>query len=100
MSQDPQPLSRALAELIALRGFARVRADDELQSAWKRVAGDELAGQTRALQVARGVLSIAVTSAPLLNELVSFRSAELLQQMQQRFPHLKVKNLKFRLTGM
>ena len=45
MSQEPQPLSIALAELIALRGFARVRSDDELRSAWQRVAGEELAAQ-------------------------------------------------------
>lgn len=100
MSKEPQPLSFALAELIALRGFARVRSDDELQTAWKQVAGEELAGQTRPLQVARGVLNIAVSSAPLLNELASFRSPELLQQMQRQYPHLKVKSLKFRLTGM
>jgi hypothetical protein len=100
MSHDPQPLSVALAELIALRGFARVRSDDELQSAWKQVAGDEWAGQSRPLQVTRGVLTVAVSSAPLLNELVSFRTAELLQRLKQLYPHLKVKSLKFRLTGM
>ena len=100
MSRDPQPLCIALAELIALRGFARVRSDDELQSAWKKVAGDELAAQSRPLQMVRGVLTVSVSSAPLLNELVSFRSAELLQRMKQLYPHLKAKSLKFRLSGM
>ena len=31
---DPLPLSAAIAELIALRGFARRQADTELQDAW------------------------------------------------------------------
>lgn len=100
MSKEPQPLSIALAELIALRGFARVRSDDELRSAWKKIAGEELATQTRPLQLARGVLTIAVTSAPLLNELAAFQSADLLARLQQAVPHLNVKNLKFRLNGM
>lgn len=100
MGHDPQPLSVALAELIALRGFAHVRGDDELRSAWKSAAGEELAGQTRPLQVKRGVLTVAVSSAPLLNELVSFRSAELLGRLKQQCPHLNVKSLKFRLNGM
>lgn len=100
MSKEPQPLSVALAELIALRGFARVRSDDELRSAWKRIAGEELATQTRPLQLARGVLTIAVTSAPLLNELASFQSADLLARLKQAVPHLNVKSLKFRLNGM
>ncbi len=100
MSHDPQPLSVALAELIALRGFARVGSDDELRSAWKRVAGEELATQTRPLQLTRGVLTIAVSSAPLLNELVSFSSADLLARLKQQVPHLNLKSLKFRLNGM
>lgn len=100
MSQEPQPLSVALAELIALRGFARVRSDDELRSVWQRVAGEELAGQARPLQIVRGVLTIAVASAPLLNELVSFQSPDLLKRLRQQAPHLNIKSLKFRLTGM
>lgn len=100
MSRDPQPLSIALAELIALRGFARVRSDDELRAAWKRAAGDELAAQTRPLQLARGVLTIAVSSAPLLNELASFQAADLLARLRQQAPHLTIKSLKFRLNGM
>ena len=100
MSHDPQPLSVALAELIALRGFARVHSDDELRTAWKRVAGDELAAHARPLQIARGVLTIAVSSAPLLNELAAFQSADLLTRLKQMVPHLKIKSLKFRLNGM
>lgn len=100
MSRDPQPLSFALSELIALRGFARVRSDDELRSAWKRVAGDELAAQARPMQLARGVLTISVSSAPLLNELAAFQSADLLSRLKQQVPHLQVKSLKFRLNGM
>ncbi|MDB5347920.1 MAG: hypothetical protein JWP89_6297 [Schlesneria sp.] len=100
MSQEPQPLSFALAELIALRGFARVHSDDEMRLAWKKVAGDELSAQARPLQLVRGVLTIAVSSAPLLNELVSFQSADLLARMKQMVPHLKIKSLKFRLNGM
>lgn len=100
MAHEPQPLSIALAELIALRGFARVRSDDELRTAWKRVAGEELARQTNPQQISRGVLTIAVASAPLLNELVSFQSADLLRRLKELVPHLKIKNLKFRLSGL
>jgi hypothetical protein len=100
MSGDPQPLSVALAELIALRGFARVRSDDELRTAWKTIAGEELAAQARPLQLARGVLTIAVSSAPLLNELASFQSADLLARMKRQVPHLNIKSLKFRLNGL
>jgi hypothetical protein len=98
-ARDPLPLSVALSELIALRGFARVRGDNELEAAWKTVAGPEIAAQTRPLLVSRGVLSISVENAPLLSELASFEGPQLLQKLKQQYPHLKIKNLKFKLSG-
>jgi len=98
-ARDPLPLSVALSELIALRGFARMRSDNELEAAWKKVAGPELAAQTRPTIVSRGTLTVAVENAPLLSELASFQGPELLQKLKQQFPHLKIKNLKFKLSG-
>ena len=100
VARDPLPLSVALSELIALRGFARVRSDNELETAWKQVAGPDLAGQTRPQRVSRGTLTVSVENAPLLNELASFQGPELLQRLKQRYPHLKIQNLKFKLSGM
>ncbi|WP_010587807.1 DUF721 domain-containing protein [Schlesneria paludicola] len=98
-ARDPQLLSLALSELIALRGFARVRGDNELEAVWKAVAGPELAAQTRPLQVSRGVLMVSVENAPLLSEISAFQGPELLQRLKQKAPHLKIKNLKFKLSG-
>ena len=99
VSRDPLPLSVALSELIAIRGFARVRSDRELEMAWKQVAGAELSTQTRPQRVSRGTLTIAVENAPLLNELASFQGPELLQRIKQNYPHLKIQSLKFKLSG-
>ena len=99
VARDPLPLSAALSELIALRGFARVRSENELEAAWKKAAGPELSAQTKPLVVSRGVLSVAVENPALLSELASFRGPELLQSLKQIVPHLKIKNLKFKLSG-
>jgi hypothetical protein len=98
-ARDPLPLSAALNELIALRGFARVRGDNELDTSWKKIAGEEISAKTRAMQVSRGALTILVDNAPLLSELASFQGPELLQKLKQQFPHLKIKSLKFKLSG-
>ena len=98
-ARDPQLLSLALSELIALRGFARVRSENELDTAWKAIAGPELAGQTRPMQISRGVLTVFVQNAPLLSELSAFQGPELLQKLKLKVPHLKIKNLKFKLSG-
>ena len=97
VARDPLPLSVALSELIAIRGFARVRSESELEAAWKQVAGPELAGKTRPQQISRGTLTVSVENAPLLNELASFQSPELLRLLKQQYPHLKIKTLKFKL---
>jgi hypothetical protein len=99
VARDPIPLSSALRELIALRGFARARGDEELVSAWATVAGPELAAQTRPQQVSRGALTISVDSPALLSELTGFQGPELTLRMKQQFPHLKIRNLKFKLSG-
>lgn len=99
VARDPQPLSIALSELIALRGFAHVRSDSELELAWKTVCSPEIAAQSRPQPISRGVLTIAVENAPLLSELASFQSADLLQRLKQQYPHLKIKSLKFKLSG-
>ena len=100
VARDPLPLSVALSELIAVRGFARVRGNEELDAAWKRVAGPEVASQSKPLTISRGTLTVVVENVPLLSELASFRNQELLQLLKQHCPHLKIKALKFKLSGM
>ncbi len=98
-SRDPQLLSNAIAELIALRGFARSRAESELESTWKSVAGEAWSATTRPLKIARGVLYVEVLAAAVLGELAAFHGPELTKAMQSRAPHLRIKSIKFRLAG-
>ena len=99
VARDPLPLSFALSELIAIRGFARVRSDSELEAAWKQVAGPDISAHSRPLVFSRSTLTVAVENAPLLSELASFQGPELLQKLKQQYPHLKIKTLKFKLSG-
>ena len=99
MSQDPGPLhlSKALAELIALRGLARPQGDAQLQAAWDQAAGSEIAPHTRVGELSRGTLQIQVANAALLAELNGFHKTTILKSLQQTRPELRVKSLKFRL---
>lgn len=97
--RGPQPLSRALSELITLRGYARVQGDRQLQSAWAEAAGGAVARESRAVAIRRSVLHVTVGNAPLLSELVAFRKAAILEALQSRFPELRIRDLKFRLDG-
>jgi hypothetical protein len=96
---EPQRLSSALSELIALRGYARVRGDAQLQSAWAETAGVVIARQTRAVAIRRGVLHVAVGHAPLLSELAGFYRQSLLAKLREEHADLKIRDLKFKLDS-
>lgn len=96
---DPQPLSRAISELIAVRGLAHVRGDRQIASVWEQVAGPAIARRTKVLGVSRGVLSVGVASSALLNELVSFHKTSLLAALQNEHANLRIRDLRFRLKS-
>ena len=94
---EPVRLGKVLSELIALKGLARVQGTQQLQQAWQSVAGDAIAKVSTVIGLSRGVLQIGVSNTGLLSELASFHKQTLLETLQQQHPHLKVKELKFRL---
>lgn len=95
--RGPLHVSKALTELIALRGFARVQGDAQLQAAWDAAAGSTIAPHTRVAGLTRGTLQIMVANPALLAELNGFHKANILLALQQTRPEYKVKNLKFKL---
>ena len=97
--RGPQRLAFALNELIALRGYARSRGDADLQSAWRSAAGETTAKLTRAVAIRRGVLHVSVAHAALLAELNGFFRETLLEKLTKLHPHLKIRDLKFKLDS-
>ena len=94
---EPQSLGKVLSELIALKGLARVQGTQQLQQAWRSVAGNEITNNSAVIGLSRGVLQIGVSNTGLLSELASFHKHTLLENLQQQQPQLKIKELKFRL---
>ena len=93
----PQHLSNAVSELIALRGWARISSDAQLDAMWKDVAGSVVASQTKVKGIKRGVMQVSVSNSPLLSELAMFHKCSLLKALREKFPNLNVHELKFRL---
>ncbi len=96
---EPSHLSHALSQLITMKGLARVRSENQTQEIWSKVCDPEYARQTRAIGIKGGVLNVAVSNSALLGELVSFHKATLLQHLQEQAPHLRIKDLKFKIQG-
>ena len=94
---EPQHVRKVLSELIALKGLARVHGIEQLQQAWRTVAGDDIGRCSRAIELTRGVLHVGVGNSAVLNELAGFHKQVLLEQLRQKFAHLKIREIKFRL---
>ena len=99
MSDDPTPLSVALAELIARKGLARVQTTSQFADVWKQIAGEKFAKMTRVLSFRGGVFEIGVSNSAVLNELVSFHRQSLLKKLQTDFPQHNVRDLRFKLKS-
>jgi hypothetical protein len=98
-ASGPQQLSDLLSQVVAQRGLASVRGNEELNLTWMHVAGDKLARQTKVLSVKRGVLHVAVGNAPLLAELATFHKRSLLEALQANEATHRIRDLKFQLNG-
>jgi predicted nucleic acid-binding Zn ribbon protein len=55
-----------------------------LRDLWSEVAGEQIAAQTRVLGLKNGVLSVGVSTSPLLSELAAFHSEQLLAGLQAK----------------
>ena len=97
-ARGPQRLGDALSELVALKGLARSGAAEQLSTAWKQIAGDRIASETRVVSVKNRSLEIEVASAALMYELDSFHKPSLLEALREQ-PGLEINRLKFRLKG-
>ncbi len=94
---EPHHVGKVLSELIALKGLARVHGTEQLQQAWRSVAGDDFGRKSRVIELTRGILNVGVSNSAVLNELAGFHKQSLLEQLQQQFAHLKIREIKFRL---
>ena len=95
--RGPRTLGDVLGDLFAERGYARLQAVGELEAAWIAAVGDAIAGQSQLGGVRRGVLQVTVTHPALLDELASFRKAQILATFRHELPHTPIRDIRFRV---
>ena len=96
MAQRPLPIAEVLSELMARRGFARVRSAEALENAWREAAGELLAGYSRAGEVRRGKLEVIVANSTLAQEL-TFQKSAIVKRLAERLPDQRIRDLRFRV---
>jgi len=97
--RGPQRIADVLSELMARRGYARVRAAEAYEAAWREAAGVLLAQYTRVGTLRRGALEIRVANSTLLQEL-TFQRADLVKRLRELLPDEGIRDLRFRLGAI
>jgi predicted nucleic acid-binding Zn ribbon protein len=94
----PEHLSRILDRVLRDAGLAGKNSGAEILAAWREVAGPETGSHTSIYGFRAGVVTVAVDSAPLCQELELFRKEELLGALRARYRDRYVQDLRFRLV--
>ncbi|MBM3191488.1 MAG: DUF721 domain-containing protein [Chlamydiae bacterium] len=96
-----QPTGKQIKDLLGsvLQQVEKCVQDrpDELIGAWPSMVGEKMASMTQAVSFVEGTFLVKVHNATLYSLLSQHERPRLLKQMQEKFPHLKVKKITFRM---
>ncbi len=94
--RGPQPISEILADLMAQKGFGRVRGAAAMDAAWREAVGEPTAQHTQAGSIRRGRLEVTVAHSILMQEL-TFQKPALLARLRERLPDETIRDIRFRV---
>lgn len=92
-------LQAVFDRMFARLGFAERLRETTLTEVWPDLVGPALVPHCRPGSVRQGVLSIAVDHPAWLHQITMAHKKDILRLVQQRFPHLKIKDLRLRIEG-
>ncbi len=96
---EPATLGDVISQLFTLRGYNRVQGNKQLDEIWVKVAGEDIAEQTKVSGLKNGILQVGVSNSALISELAAFLKVEILEQLQADHSHLKIRDIKFKLRS-
>jgi predicted nucleic acid-binding Zn ribbon protein len=97
--RGPKKMSDVLSRLMARRGYAQAISAAGCAEAWQQAVGGELARDSRAGNVRRGVLQIVVRNSVIVQEL-SFQKRQLIRKLADLVPDQKIRDLKIRVGSV
>jgi predicted nucleic acid-binding Zn ribbon protein len=93
-TSEPERIGEFLRRVLPPRS-ARLPGEAE----WRKVVGVEIAAHAAPTRVREGILTIAVDSAPLFQELSAFHGDAILERLRRVAPQVEVRRIRFRLSG-
>lgn len=94
-TKGPVPVGEALRRLTGSLGIATKLSEYQILAEWNAIVGEQIARVATAERIERGILYVAVRSAPWRNEL-SMRRLEILDLLHRAAGRKVVKEIRFR----
>ncbi len=94
---QPEPIAAILSRYMRGVQPSPRRARSGIAAAWQTICGPELAEETHAASLRKGVLTVEVRSNALLSELAGFRRDDLLGRLLEADTTGRIRGLRFRL---
>lgn len=85
------------AHLLAKLGDRYNERPDQLLAAWPTIVGAALAPMTQAVAYEDGVLEVKVKNSTLHSLLSQYEKPKILKVLRERFPKIKIDNIRFRI---
>ena len=94
---EPASLRQLVPSVLrGLRGPSRGPVA-RIRDVWAEVVGPAAAARTRVAAVEGGRVRVEVASAAVRHDLATFRAAEVLKNLQERLPELRIQEVAYRL---
>jgi predicted nucleic acid-binding Zn ribbon protein len=99
-AHPPADLRSILDRVFVRLGFSERLRETTLVETWSELVGPALAPHCRPKGIRRGILNIGVDHPAWLHQINMAHKKDILRLVQQRFPHLKIKDLQLRIESM
>lgn len=86
-----------LPRVLAKIGEVYQQRPDLILAMWPEIIGDKLAAMTQAISFIDGVLVVKVKNSTLHSLLSQNDKLRILNLLRQKFPHVEIKNICFRI---
>ncbi|CUI16431.1 hypothetical protein PNK_0806 [Candidatus Protochlamydia naegleriophila] len=86
-----------LPDVLSKIGEVYQQRSDLILTMWPSIIGPKLAAMTQAVSFSEGVLVVKVKNSTLYSLLSQNDKPRILSQLRQKFPHVEIKTISFRI---
>ncbi len=94
--REPEEIAKILSRWLSTHRVRERVSEDSIYARWKDVVGEEIAAATRVVRCARGVITVEVSSAPLLTELATYHREDILASIRALEGFEATREIRFR----